>query len=64
MITAGLYGWTAVVTGTGGSVEDARAAAYARAQRLKAPNLRYRQDIGMRAIGGELEKLASAGWLK
>jgi phosphoribosylamine--glycine ligase len=64
MITAGLYGWTAVVTGTGASVEEARAAVYARARRVKAPNLRYRQDIGMRAIGGELDQLAMAGWLK
>ena len=31
LVTAGLYGWTAVVTGTGETVEEAKAAAYANA---------------------------------
>ena len=46
LVTSGLYGWTAVVTGTGPSVAEARTAAYARARRVRAPNLRYRLDIG------------------
>jgi phosphoribosylamine--glycine ligase len=62
MVTAGLYGWTAVVTGVGMGVEEARGAAYARAKRVKAPNLRYRLDIGERAIAGELQQLVEWGW--
>jgi phosphoribosylamine--glycine ligase len=63
MLTAGLYGWTAVVTGTGASIEVARAAAYARAARVQAPNLRYRLDIGERVMGGQLGQLSNLGWL-
>jgi phosphoribosylamine--glycine ligase len=64
MVTAGLYGWTAVVTGIGATVEQARDAAYARAARVAAPNLRYRLDIGARATGGDLARLAEWGWLE
>jgi phosphoribosylamine---glycine ligase len=61
-VTAGLYGWTAVVTGTGATIQEAGAAAYARAARVHSPNLRYRLDIGEKLIGGELERLAEWGW--
>ncbi len=61
-VTAGLYGWTAVVTGTGATIREAGAAAYARAARVHSPNLRYRLDIGEKLIGGELERLAEWGW--
>lgn len=64
LVTAGLYGWTAVVTGTGSSLEDAQAAAYANAAKVHTPNLRYRLDIGDALIGGELERLTEWGWLK
>jgi phosphoribosylamine--glycine ligase len=63
IVTSGLYGWTAVVTGTGASVADARAAAYSRAAEIRCPNLRYRLDIGERQMGGELAQLAAWGWL-
>lgn len=62
-VTAGLYGWTAAVTGTGPNVAAARDAAYARAARVRAPNLRYRLDIGERALKGELSQLERWGWL-
>jgi phosphoribosylamine--glycine ligase len=64
LVTAGLYGWTAVVTGTGSSVADAQAAAYANAARVHTPNLRYRLDIGDALISGGLERLSEWGWLK
>jgi phosphoribosylamine--glycine ligase len=64
LITAGLYGWTAVVTGTGQTVEASKAAAYANAAKVHTPNLRYRQDIGDALIDGELERLFKCGWLK
>ncbi|WP_458387918.1 hypothetical protein [Sphingomonas sp. F9_3S_D5_B_2] len=64
LVTSGLYGWTAVVTGTGESVTAAKAAAYANAARVYAPNVRYRLDIGDKLIAGELALLESWGWLK
>ncbi|MEO7364728.1 MAG: hypothetical protein ABIW03_00240 [Sphingomicrobium sp.] len=64
MVTSGLYGWTAVVTGTGSTVAEAKAAAYGHASQVRAPNLRYRLDIGDKLISGDLRKLAAWGWLK
>jgi phosphoribosylamine--glycine ligase len=64
LVTSGLYGWTAVVTGTGGGVEESKAAAYANAAKVHAPNLRYRLDIGDALIRDELEQLSKWGWLK
>ena len=63
LVTAGLYGWTAVVTGTGDTVQAAKDAAYANAAQVRAPNLRYRLDIGDALINGELALLARWGWL-
>jgi phosphoribosylamine--glycine ligase len=63
IVTSGLYGWTAVVTGTGGSIPEARDAAYDRARRVACPTLRYRLDIGDRLIAGDFERLRAWGWL-
>ena len=63
IVTSGLYGWTAVVTGTGNTVEDAQAAAYARARKVLTPNLRYRLDIGDKLLAGQLEELSDWGWM-
>lgn len=64
IVTSGVYGWTAVVTGTGLTVGEAKAAAYDNAAQVRAPNLRYRLDIGDKLIAGDLEKLIGWGWLK
>jgi phosphoribosylamine--glycine ligase len=64
LVTSGLYGWTAVVTGVGTSVEEAKAEAYANAAQVYAPNIRYRLDIGNKLIAGDLPLLESWGWLK
>ena len=64
IVTSGLYGWTAVVTGTGSTIAEAQAAARQRAAAVHAPNIRYRPDIGDKLINGELAKLANWGWLK
>jgi phosphoribosylamine--glycine ligase len=64
LITAGLYGWTAVVTGTGPTVAAAKMAAYARAEKVRAPNLRYRLDIGDKLISGQLQQLIDWSWMK
>jgi phosphoribosylamine---glycine ligase len=63
LVTAGLYGWTAVVTGIGDTVAEASAAAYANARKVHAPNMRYRLDIGETLINGDLERLSEWGWL-
>jgi phosphoribosylamine--glycine ligase len=63
LVTTGLYGWTAVATGTGMTISEAKAAAYANAARLNAPNLRYRLDIGDTLNSRTLEYLADWGWL-
>ena len=64
LITSGLYGWTAVATGTGETVQQSQRAAYANAAQVRVPNLRYRLDIGDALISGEFELLATWGWLK
>jgi phosphoribosylamine--glycine ligase len=64
LVTSGLYGWTAVVTGTGETVQEAKLEAYGNARQVHAPNMRYRLDIGDKLIAGDLERLAGWGWLK
>ncbi|WP_375460602.1 hypothetical protein [uncultured Enterovirga sp.] len=63
LVTAGYHGWTAVVTGTGATVEAAKSSAYALANRMVVPNVRYRHDIGDKLLGGDLQRLVDAGWL-
>lgn len=63
MVTSGLYGWTAVVTGTGANIAEAQRAAYERAAQVRCANIRYRLDIGDKLIAGEFERLRSLGWL-
>ena len=64
LVTAGLYGWTAVVTGTGRTVAEAKDAAYERARKVRTPNIRYRLDIGEKLIEGQLQQLIDWGWMK
>lgn len=64
LVTSGLYGWTAVVTGVGATIREAQAAAYGSAAKVHAPNVRYRLDIGDRLAAGDLARLESWGWLK
>ena len=63
LVTAGIYGWTAVVTGTGPDVATAQADAYARVETVKIPNARYRNDIGDRLIASGYAALESWGML-
>ena len=63
LVTSGLYGWTMVVTGTGRSIEAAKAAAYRRAKKVSIPNSRYRLDIGDRLIAGDYARLERLGHL-
>jgi len=56
-------GYAMVVTGTGSTVQQAQAAATARAQNVVIPGLRWRMDIGDRFLAGEGARLARLGWL-
>ncbi|WP_345166910.1 phosphoribosylglycinamide synthetase C domain-containing protein [Sphingomonas daechungensis] len=64
LVTSGLYGWTAVVTGTGSTVDQAQRAAYDRVRKVVTPNMRYRQDIGNKLARWQLQQLADWGWMK
>jgi phosphoribosylamine--glycine ligase len=57
LVTAGMIGYIMVVTGVGESIEAAREAAYARVRKVVIPNLRYRNDIGVRLIERDLSEM-------
>ena len=61
--TAGLIGYTMVVTGTGTTIEEARRAVYERVDKVVIPNARYRNDIGVRLIESDWARLAETGWV-
>lgn len=63
LVTSGASGYTLVVTGTGETVEAARDAANALAEKVVVPNARYRRDIGTRLIEGEFAKVEAWGLL-
>jgi phosphoribosylamine--glycine ligase len=63
LVTAGAYGWTMVVTGTGATLTEARARATTLADRTVIPRVRYRRDIGERLEGGELDRIEALGLL-
>lgn len=63
LVTSGQTGYIGVATGTGKSVLDARQAAYSAVHQVSIPNLRYRDDIGLRQINGELVRLRSWGYM-
>jgi phosphoribosylamine--glycine ligase len=63
LVTSGVYGWTAVVTGTAATIGEAKAVAYRNASQVQAPSLRYRLDIGDEVDSGGLQKLIEWGWL-
>jgi phosphoribosylamine--glycine ligase len=63
LVTSGLYGWTMVVTGTGGDIRTAKREAYERVGRVSIPNMRYRMDIGDRLIATDYARLERLGLL-
>jgi phosphoribosylamine--glycine ligase len=62
LVTAGMHGWTMIVTGLGRTVGAARAAAYSLADRVVIPNVRYRRDIGVKLEAQELTQLDKLGF--
>jgi phosphoribosylamine--glycine ligase len=63
LVTAGYHGWTMVVTGRGETVAKAQSKAYDLASRVFVPNLRYRNDIGMKLVAGDLDAIERLGLL-
>ncbi|HEX6576236.1 MAG TPA: phosphoribosylglycinamide synthetase C domain-containing protein [Gemmatimonadaceae bacterium] len=61
--TAGMIGYTMVVTGTGTTIEEARSAAYRIVDKVVIPNCRYRQDIGVKLMEKDWARLGSMGWI-
>jgi phosphoribosylamine--glycine ligase len=63
LVTAGYHGWTMVVTGTGPSILEAQTEAYRLAQRVVVPNVRYRNDIGLKLAAGDYSEIERLGLL-
>jgi phosphoribosylamine--glycine ligase len=63
MVTAGLIGYIAVVTGVGDTIDAARESAYGVVRKIVVPNARYRDDIGEKLIREDFHTLKRLGWL-
>jgi phosphoribosylamine---glycine ligase len=63
LVTSGMTGNVGVATGTGSTVEEASRRAYAVAEKVVAPNLRYRNDIGERVSNGGWQTLEKLGYI-
>ena len=63
LVTAGMVGQVMVVTGSGDTVEAAQRQAYALAERVVVPNLRYRRDIGERFLRRDRAEMERLGLL-
>jgi phosphoribosylamine---glycine ligase len=63
LVTSGASGYTLVVTGAGETIEAARDAANALADKIVVANSRYRRDIGTRLIEGEFARIEATGLL-
>lgn len=63
LITSGVVGYVMVVTGSGVTVREARAAAYQRVAAVCLPNGRHRLDIGERFMTADEARLEALGWL-
>jgi phosphoribosylamine--glycine ligase len=63
IVTAGMIGYIAVITGVGDTIEGARESAYSLAREIVIPNARYRDDIGVKLIQHDLGTLRKLGWL-
>jgi len=62
MVTAGMIGYIAVVTGIGDTIEAARESSYGVVRKIVIPNARYRNDIGERLMHKDLDTLKRLGW--
>lgn len=63
LVTAGIYGWTMVVTGLGASITAAQRQAYGLLDKLVLVNCRYRLDIGSGVRDADLALIDELGLL-
>lgn len=63
LVTAGMIGYIAVVTGIGDTIAAARDEAYRLTREIIVPNARYRIDIGEKLMRKDLRTLESLGWI-
>jgi len=63
LVCSGLIGSILVVTGLGVDAAQARADAYGRVDRVVIPNVRYRDDIGLRFIDRDQHMMRQWGYL-
>ena len=63
LVTSGVIGYTVVATGVGATVERAQQEAYALAEQVFVPNLRYRNDIGSAFLAHGRARLRRLGYL-
>jgi phosphoribosylamine--glycine ligase len=63
LVTSGYYGYTMVATGVGASIATAQERANRLADRVLAPNIRYRHDIGSRLMRGDFARVERLGLL-
>jgi len=63
LVTAGIYGWTMVVTSLGNSIPDAQRQAYGLLDKLVLANCRYRLDIGSGVQDADLALIEELGFL-
>jgi phosphoribosylamine--glycine ligase len=61
LVTAGMIGYIMVVTAVADSIEAARETAYRRVRKVVIPNSRYRNDIGVRLIERDMDKMRQLG---
>jgi len=63
LVATGILGYTMVVTGRGSTIELARKDAYARVEKVVIPNVRYRNDIGLKLADRDYAALAALDWV-
>ena len=63
LVTSGMTGNIATAVGAGSTIEAARQQAYALANKVILPNMRYRLDIGANLIAGDLQQLIDWGYI-
>jgi len=63
LVTSGMFGYIGVANGLGDTPEISREKAYALADKVIIPNIRYRNDIGDRVINSDYAGLKALGYI-
>lgn len=62
LVTSGEIGYVGVATGIGNEIQESINNAYALADKVIIPNMRYRNDIGQRVLQNDYEDLKKLGY--